>query len=394
MTPAQLRSFLERFASGKASDAEHQQFIDWLQTASVADVEAVQEEYRAIAATRTTGEGADPQLASSIEAALDQYEMGKGLLPESGRTIPWRKVLKIAAVLVIGFATFFIVRKHDHPIAQQQQAQPEKNIVAPGGDKAILTLADGSTIILDDTRNGQVAKQGGTQISRQGNGQIVYHASGENTNKVVFNTLTTPRGGQFSIILPDGSKVWLNAVSSIRYPTAFTGKERKVDITGEVYFEIAQDASKPFKVSVQDMEVKVLGTHFNINAYTDEDIIKTTLLSGSISVARSGAVVTLKPGQQARAGNSQPLKVIDHVQVDEEVAWKQGYFSFYKADLQTVMRQIARWYDVEIVYEGNPPVRQFGGKIDRSANISDVLKILEETKVNFRMEHRKIIVRP
>lgn len=399
MQPELLRSFLERFASGKATDEERQQFMDWLQTAPVSEVESIMEEYNAIAIEEPiAAEEADPQLVSGIEAALNQYEIGKEQLPVKGHILSWKGLFRVAAALLIGItgiSTYFVLSTKDHPLAQQQaQSALPVNNVTPGGDKAILTLADGSTIILDETRNGQVAKQGGTQIAKQGNGQIVYNASDEKAGEVVFNTLTTPRGGQFQIILPDGSKVWLNAVSSIRYPTAFTGNERKVEVTGEVYFEIAQDANKPFKVNVQDIEVKVLGTHFNINAYTDEEVVKTTLLSGSVGITKSSAVVILKPGQQARAANNQPVKVIDHVDVTEEVAWKNGSFSFQKADLQTVMRQIARWYDVEIVYEGKIPARRFGGKIARSSDVSDVLKILEETGVHFRMESRKIIVRP
>ena len=241
--------------------------------------------------------------------------------------------------------------------------------------------------------NGQVAKQGGAQIEKLTNGQLVYTPLINKSDKVVFNTLATPRGGQFKLSLPDGSEVWLNAVSSIRYPTAFIGNERKVEITGEAYFEIAHDAAKPFKVIVNGTEVKVLGTHFNINAYNDEATVKTTLLEGIVSLSNAAsAVVTLKPGQQAQIGNSRDIKVINNVDIDQEVAWKNGYFSFYKADLQTVMRQIGRWYDLEILYEGKIPERQFGGKIDRNSNATEVLKILEESKVHFRIEDGKIVV--
>ena len=261
-------------------------------------------------------------------------------------------------------------------------------------NKAILTLSDGSTIILDDAKNGQVAQQGGTQIAKLANGQLVYNALDGKPAEVVFNTLTTPRGGQFKLTLPDGSEVWLNASSSIKYPTAFIGNERKVEISGEAYFEIVHNAAKPFKVSVNGMEVKVLGTHFNINAYNDEASVKTTLLEGSISLTKADAATTLKPGQQAQLGNGGNIKVIDNVDIDQVVAWKNGYFSFNRADLQTVMRQIARWYDVDISYEGKIPERQFGGKIDRNSNASEVLKILEESKVHFRIEEKKIIVTP
>jgi transmembrane sensor len=181
------------------------------------------------------------------------------------------------------------------------------------------------------------------------NGQVAYKVIGGKQSDVLFNTLTTPRGGQFRLALPDGSEVWLNAASSIKYPTAFTGKDRKVEITGEAYFEIAHDASKPFKVRVNGMEVNVLGTHFNINAYHDEAFVNTTLLQGKVSLTKAGAVALLRPGQQARVDNTRSISVLNNVDVDQVVAWKNGYFSFEKADLQTVMRQIARWYDVDII---------------------------------------------
>ena len=274
---------------------------------------------------------------------------------------------------------------------------PEKKVendVLPGGNKAILTLSDGYVISLDDAKNGQLAQQGNVQIAKLGNGQVAYSVIEGKQSEVVFNTLTTPRGGQFRLTLPDGSQVWLNSASSVKYPTAFIDRQRKVEISGEAYFEIAHNPSKPFIVSVNGMNVKVLGTHFNINAYDDEASVKTTLLEGSVSLNKADVVATLTPGQQAQLGNSGKIKVIDNVDIDQVVAWKNGYFSFNRADLQTVMRQIARWYDVDISYEGKIPERQFGGKIDRNSNASEVLKILRETKVNFRIEGKKIIVTP
>lgn len=401
MQPSQLKLFLEKFAIGTNTEAEHQQFIEWLKTAPVTDVKTILEEYNNnIAENHLSAGEVDLNLVSHIEAAIDQYELGKERKYINSKIISWRGFYRLAAAALIifisGTAAWFVLRTTKHNTIAKAPLRQLKNVVAPGGNKAILTLSDGSTIILDDAKNGQVAQQGGTQIAKLANGQLVYNALDNKPAEVVFNTLTTPRGGQFKLTLPDGSEVWLNAASSIKYPTAFIGNERKVEISGEAYFEIAHNAAKPFKVSVNGMEVKVLGTHFNINAYNDEASVKTTLLEGSISLAlaKADAVTTLNPGQQAQLGNGGNIKVINNVDIDQEVAWKNGYFSFNRADLQMVMRQIARWYDVEISYEGKIPERQFGGKIDRNSNISEVLKILEESKVHFRIEEKKIIVSP
>jgi transmembrane sensor len=399
MQPAQLKLFLEKFASGINTEAEHQQFIEWTKTASVAEVEAILEEYNITVAENYSSAGeVHSNLVSHIEAAIDQHELGKEKKYKNGKIIHWRFLYRIVAasfiIFISGTAAYFALRTTKHNVISEAQPKQLKNELTPGGNKAILTLSDGSTVILDDAKNGQVAQQGGVQVSKLAKGQLVYNASAGKPTEVVFNTLTTPRGGQFKLTLPDGSEVWLNAASSITYPTAFVSNERKVEISGEAYFEIMHNAAKPFKVSVNGMEVKVLGTHFNINAYNDEASVKTTLLEGSVSLIKGDAVAMLKSGQQAQLGNSENIKVIDNVDVDQVVAWKNGYFSFNRADLKTVMRQIARWYDVEISYEGKIPERQFGGKIDRNSNASEVLRILEESKVHFRIEEKKIIVRP
>ena len=399
MQPAQIKLFLEKFATGTNTEEEHQHFIEWLKAAPVTDVKAILEEYNInIEENHPSADEVDLNLVSHIEAALDQYELGKEKKYVTGKIISWRFFYVIAAaslfIFISGAAIYFALRNTKHNTIAKAPSQQLKNVITPGSNKAILTLSDGSTIILDDTKNGRVAQQGGTQIAKLTNGQIVYNASDNKPAEVVYNSLTTPRGGQFKLTLPDGSEVWLDAASSIKYPTAFIGNERKVEITGEAYFEIAHNAAKPFKVSVNGMEVKVLGTHFNINAYNDEASVKTTLLEGSVTLTKGSAVTTLKPGQQAQLGNSGNIKVIDNVDIDQVVAWKNGYFSFNRSGLKTVMRQIARWYDVEIIYEGKIPERQFGGKIDRNSNLSELLKILEESKVHFSIEEKKIIVRP
>jgi hypothetical protein len=271
--------------------------------------------------------------------------------------------------------------------------------VSPGKFKAKLILSDGREVILDSTQNGILAKQGATEI-RSEEGKLVYKSNAKN-NEVLFNTLSTSKGETFSTVLEDGSRIWLNSSSSVRYPVAFTGNERKIEITGEAYFEIAHDASKPFKVMAGGMETEVLGTRFNINSYRDETMIRTTLLEGSVKITPSGngAPTILKPGQQAvlKINDSHlatDLAINDLPNLEAVMAWKEGQFYFDNADITTVMHQLEKWYNIEVVYQGNKPPQLFGGKIQRNLNLSQVLRALEYTGINFRIEGRKLIVMP
>ncbi len=286
----------------------------------------------------------------------------------------------------------------------KSQPKPEAKIahndIAPGSNKAVLTLANGRQIILNNARNGSLAAQGNTDFIKKGEGRLVYNAKA-NTDKataeLAYNTISTPRGGQYQVVLPDGSHVWLNAASSIRFPAAFTGKDREVAITGEAYFEVAHNKVKPFRVSVNGQTVEVLGTHFNINAYTDEPSMKTTLLEGRVRITKDNRVAMLKPGEQATIAGAGNFK-IETVNTEEAVAWKDGLFQFKDATLLIVMRQLSRWYDVRVEYEGNMPKTVFSGKLHRNVNASQVLEILKYFNVNFRIEgtgvQKKIIVTP
>lgn len=272
--------------------------------------------------------------------------------------------------------------------ARQPQIANVQHDVAPGVNKAVLTLADGSVVTLDSAGT-QVILQGQTAIRQQG-GQLQYDVAGS-TSAAGYNILTTPRGGQFRVSLPDGTQVWLNAASSLKYPTAFTGSERKVEVTGEAYFEVAKHAQMPFNVKLnEDMEVEVLGTHFNINAYSDEPAFSTTLIEGAVRVVKGKEKAVLKPGQQARltAGQIDVLRV----DTDQAVAWKNGVFNFHRTGLAAAMRQISRWYDVEVVYEKGVPDIEFGGEMERNLSLSQILTALENMGVHFRIEGRKLIV--
>ncbi|WP_168208792.1 FecR family protein [Chitinophaga sp. XS-30] len=272
--------------------------------------------------------------------------------------------------------------------------------IPPGRDKAMLTLGDGAVVSLDSGA-ARVIQQGATMVTQQG-GQLRYNVTGGN-GPVSLNTLTTPRGGQFRVVLPDGTAVWLNAASSLRYPTAFEGKYRRVSVTGEAYFEVAANADMPFLVTVADrMEVSVLGTHFNINAYPDESGIHTTLLEGSVRVSERSAksAVLLKPGQQAQlrlpaTGEPAGIMITDDVNTAQIVAWKNGAFDFDGKKLEEVMRQLSRWYDVDVIYEGTVPDKQFWGRMGRDLTLSQCLAILEKMEVRFRLENgRRLVVLP
>jgi len=277
-----------------------------------------------------------------------------------------------------------------------------ENDIDPGDDKAILTLGDGTRIILDDAQNGILANQGGNSILKAAEGELIYSFSTEsnlqltedNSDNIIFNTIETPKGGKFQVRLPDGSKVWLNAASSLRFPTKFTGSKRKVELQGEAYFEVSHDDTKIFEVNTRNQTVQVLGTHFNINAYEDEPSVNTTLLEGIVRISdmRTNISQLLKPGEQSQL--SEQIEVINLKNTNEAVAWKDGYFQFDDADIKTVMRQIERWYDVSVVYEGNIPAYRFRGEIERSLSLLQLLKVLEKTNVHFRLEGREVIVMP
>ncbi|NSL87265.1 FecR family protein [Chitinophaga sp. Mgbs1] len=268
-------------------------------------------------------------------------------------------------------------------------AQRYRNDVAPGSNRATLTLADGSQIPLDDAIPDTLARQGNTHIIKTRQGSLVYKAGGT-AAAVAWNTLTTPRGGQYQLTLPDGSVAWLNAASSLRFPAVFTGNRRVVELSGEGYFEIAPHPQQPFFVKVNQTEIAVLGTQFNVMAYTNEPAMAVTLLEGAVNVSHHGTVKKLLPGQQAAI--SQDQISVAAADAAGAVAWKNGYFIFEQADVVTVMRQLERWYDIEVVYEGKPSAMRFGGGMQRNLPLSAVLKILEKNQLQFTIEGRRITV--
>jgi len=312
--------------------------------------------------------------------------------------ILWLKRVAVAASILLIFSIgYFTQRSATPPVSIAGKIKGGKsNDIKPGGRKALLTLSDGSQIVLDSAANGLLTQQGNAKVIKLANGQLEYTSGQTASAEILYNTMSTPPGGQYQLLLPDGSKVWLNAASSIRYPTTFSQKVRRVEITGEAYFEIAKNEKVPFIVQFNNgSEVKVLGTHFNIKAYTDEQEIKTTLLEGSIIITHGQKSTLLKPGNQAQINKEGGIKVEMNTDTEEAVAWKNGNFQFNKADLQTVMRQAARWYNLDVEYKGNPSDdNRFTGKIPMSVNLSQLLKWMEWSDIHFKLEENKITVMP
>lgn len=326
---------------------------------------------------------------------------------DNGKVVPlWRrkKVWWVAAgtllLMAVGGQALLSRKKPATGIAATPA--PVIKPVVPGGNKALLTLADGSVIVLDSAANGALTQQGKTTVLKKQDGELVYESkSNTRQDAIAWNTISTPRGGQYHVVLPDGTKVWLNAVSSLRFPASFTGNERRVELTGEAYFEVEKDHNKPFRVVIAPSplgkgrgEVEVLGTHFNIMAYNDEATINTTLLEGSVNMSSSKGHCLLKPGEQARVAKDGQLALNEHADVEEAIAWKNGSFQFHNANVETVMRQISRWYDVDIEYAENVPVEKFEGEIPRNSNIDQVFKILELSNVHCKIEGKKVTVLP
>jgi transmembrane sensor len=311
------------------------------------------------------------------------------------RLMKWAAVASILLLISVG-GYFGFYSRNNAPVeiskTTNKHIQPGKD-VAPGGNKAVLTLVDGSIIDLDSAQNGTLATQGNIKVIKGEDGQLFYYVDQENSTAVGYNTISTPRGGKYEIVLSDGTRVWLNAASSLKFPASFTGKIREVVLTGEGYFEVAKNAMMPFQVKVDHMTVEVLGTHFNVNAYSEEPDIETTLLEGSIKIKKAGKVQILSPGEQAKFTSS-GIFLNKNADLQQVMAWKEGFFLFDNTDIYTLMRQVARWYDVEVNFEGKIAVEGFTGKISRNVPLSKFLKVLELNEMHIKTEGKKITIIP
>lgn len=308
------------------------------------------------------------------------------------------RISAVAATLIIilltGVYKFFF---HPFPdISSVKQEVPRKlsHEVRPGGNKAVLTLANGAVIVLDSSRSGVLASRNGVEVKQVQKGQVLYNSL-QPAAPSSFNTLVTPVGGQYQIVLEDGTKAWLNAASSLRFPATFRDNERLVEVTGEVYFEVAEDEAKPFKVRFNGSTVMVLGTRFNVMAYPEEEHSKVTLLEGAVQISNQAGRRLLKPGMQALVSDSLSVATTRKANLEEAVAWKNGYFVFDNESIQSIMRKIARWYDVTVAYQGNMAGKEFSGTISRYENVSEVLSMLELTEsIHFTLRGRSITVTP
>lgn len=319
------------------------------------------------------------------------------------------KWMRYAAVLLILLGSsallWTILRKPQPGIAGKKPVPAE---IAPAGYKATLTLADGTVITLDSSSGGAIAQQGNSSVLKMPGGEIRYEEKEHPDGGIMMNTMRTPRGGQYRLVLPDGTKVWLNAASSITYPAAFTAGTRNIKITGEAYFEVAPDKTKPFKIDIDgEGAVEVLGTEFNINAYKDYGTIKTTLVNGKLRAvagmagdpaAQEAAILT--PGQQAiqqtgapAGNNTRSLKIIEDADITQVLAWKNGIFDFNGAGFDMLMKEVERWYDVDVTYEGAIPDIRFRGKMDRAVKLSGVMRFLKDYGVDTRLDERTLIIK-
>jgi len=389
MTKEEAKALILKYNSGLCSDRERELVEDWYSQFAIDEASGL-------------SESDFDQIGVEMWAGLPDEAKGNA---GRGRTVTlWPRIAAAAAVLlVVGLGVFFYnyyTNTLRHPDAVQDLGLAGHDL-NPGSNKAYLILSNGKRVSLTDAANGAIAKEAGVEITKTADGKVVYaprhpdpselrskYGSGSRTGySDVLNTIETPKGGQYQVRLPDGSKVWLNAASKLIYPVSFIGRgQREVTLSGEAYFEIAKDKSHPFHVKTLKQDVEVLGTHFNINSYADEPNTRTTLLEGSVKV--NDAI--LKPGQQSVLAGGK-IKVVP-ADLEEAVAWKNGLFRFENADLPTVMRQIARWYDVDIVYPAQIPAGTFTGEVYRNMTASKVLDGIGFTGVKFKIEGKKIII--
>lgn len=397
MSQRKLEELLRLFVEGKISRSEYEQLFDHIRSISADDHElndAVDQVFKNIKSYEDLSTD-DKELLyrnimSSVSTEEEQSDQDSGSL--------WYR-LGIAASLLILLSTglfYYLDKPVIQPLAKVDQS-PKPALVVPGGNKAVLTLSDGSKINLDNAKNGVLANQAGVSIQKTSDGELLYKFSNSDGSRkqasedIIYNKIETPKGGKYQVNLPDGSIVWLNSASSLRFPALFSGNTREVELTGEAFFDVAKNKNKPFKVITKDQIVEVLGTRFNINSYGDEETISTTLIEGSVKIIYKDKVVLLTPGQQFQPNESR-VKVIE-ADTEEVIAWKNGYFLFKDESIHSIMRKLSRWYNVDVSYVGDIPEFGFGGNISRSKDITEVLNVLELTNaVHFKIEGRRITV--
>jgi ferric-dicitrate binding protein FerR (iron transport regulator) len=365
-----LKNLLNKYLENKADAGEHAALDEWYDSFDEEEgfVEQLTESEKSIYEAR---------MLNKINEQLFEKDKVKPLFK-----IKRLRSISIAASFLVFLLTaaYFIVHKKDKQPVTDQFAG-----IVPGGDNATLTLADGSTIVLNSSKNGLITQQGNAAIMKADKGHIYYNDQHHLSNNsiAIYNTVRTPRGGKYVLTLADGTRIWLNAESAVTFPTTFSGKERNVSMGGEVYFEVAKNKKMPFHVISGDQTIEVLGTHFNVNAYHDENAVRTTLLEGKVKIKRGLRTAILMPGQQSVIESSNTAISVTDADTTHEVAWKNGLFSFQNADIKAIMSQIAKWYNVKVEYAGTMTDRRFYGTINRQSSINELLKILSLEKIHF-----------
>lgn len=400
-----MAALIERLLDGSITPAEKEQLAQWILN------DTNEEQLHSIMQQAWT----DFQPGQTLPAEKADQILGSILHPPV-RRIAWRtRAYRLAAAAVLIFAILtgaglYLLRKQSTPAPIAITAG--KDVPPPSATKAVLTLSDGTTIDLDSAGKGNIATQHAMAVIKKDDGDILYHPSATagahvpataapqtpanpDENTTVYNTLTVPRGSRIAhLTLSDGTKVWLNAGSSLRYPVTFNGPDRKVEVTGETYFEVARDKLHPFVVSKGENSIQVLGTHFNVNAYDEEGPMKVTLLEGSVKVSTIKDNSLLQPGQMAIMDQSRRIDVLNNADLERVMAWKNGYFNFSNADIRTIMRELSRWYGLELVFN-NVTNEKFHVEINRDIPLSKVLRILEMTdKIHFTISGNKVTVLP
>jgi Fe2+-dicitrate sensor, membrane component len=387
MNNSRLSELLDKYLSNSITESEKDQLLLMIQSNSyVPELERVVDQH-------LMKNDFDQEENDELRELI--FERIKQRIPARARiaAITWRRIAAAAAVvifLVMGYV-LIINHKKDKPIAQHHE-QIIKNDVQPGKYKAKLTLANGQTIIINDSTSRELARQGNATIVNSGN-QLIYQTKKNSAIGVLYNTLSTGRGETYSMVLSDGSKVWLNSISSIRFPVTFAGKERKVEITGEAYFQVKHNPKMPFKLNANGVEVQDLGTEFNVNDYNDEPVIKTTLVSGKAKVIKGNKNHLLDPGQEVQIKQDE-LIFIANADIEQTTAWKNGLFRFRGTDVGTVMRQLARWYNVDVDYQDKIPDGHFTGMVNRGVTLVEVLKMLELSGIHSRLNGTRLTVTP
>ncbi|PST84320.1 hypothetical protein C7T94_06280 [Pedobacter yulinensis] len=369
-----IHDLSDKFLKGTLSEAERAWFEEWYSSFDDSLLEVYESRYP----NRKT-------LRKAIKKRIQLATAYSPKQPVLRRLMGW--VAAAAVFIIVGFSVFLFTTSE--PAVQKTAA------IVPGRDQAVLTLANGKTIVLDAAAEGRLAEEQGVGITKTDSSMISYDFPAVNTKgaPAAYNTIRTPRGGQFRLGLADGTKIWLNSDSYVRFPVSFGTKERSIEAGGEIYLEVAKDASRRFLVKTEGQTIQVLGTRFNINAYPDEPETRTTLFEGSVKLSAGRSDLVLKPGQQSVLHANRELEIDPNADIEVAGAWKNGYFMFDREDIRTAMRKIGRWYDVDVIYQGVVPDDWLGGSISRYKRVEDVLAKLELTgQFRFKIEGRRVIV--